>query len=378
MITLSFCAIVKNEAQNLARCLASVKPYVDELVVVDTGSTDETIAIAQQYGAKVSHFEWCDDFALARNYACFLASGDWILTLDADEELEVSQENWKAQLLESASENIVAFSLGLRDVGNEATEMQTPRLFRNLPSAQYRDRYHEYLTYEGQALSTSHPLVKSIEGVAIIHYGYAEELLAAKSLRRIPILEQIRATDGLSLMLLWTLSGMYEATEALDQAQGCYEEAWERLFPNLLTGELPQDSRSVRSWLYSLAVRSLQSEDVETSQFICEQGIKWFPDHPPLFYLSGLILKMSGSIGDSISYFEHCLEAGKIGKYSKVEPFDQALITVYPAFDLGVVYLALEQTEKAIAAFELAISFDPNFTAAQEHLAIIQSMNSKI
>jgi tetratricopeptide (TPR) repeat protein len=373
MTTLSFCAIVKNESQNLDRCLASVKPYVDELVIVDTGSTDETIAIAQQYGAKVSRFEWCDDFAIARNHACALASGDWILTLDADEELEVSQENWTAQL-EGAPENIVAFSIGLRDVNDEVTEMQTPRLFRNLPSVQYRDRYHEYLTHEGQALSASHPLVKSIDGVGIIHYGYAEELLTTKSLRRIPILEKIRATDGLSLMLLWTLSGMYEVTEAPDQSQGCYEEAWERLFPHLLTGELPQDTRSVRSWLYSLAVRSLKAEDIETSQFICEQGTKWFPDHPPLFYLSGFILKMSEPISDSMPYFEHCLEAGKTENYSKIEPFDQALITTLPAFDLGTVYLALEQIEKAIAAFTLALSFDPNFTAAQKHLAIAKTL----
>jgi glycosyltransferase involved in cell wall biosynthesis len=167
MVTLSFCAIVKNEAQNLARCLASIKPYVDELVIVDTGSTDETVAIAQQYGAKESHFEWCDDFAMARNYACSLTSCDWILTLDADEELEVSQENWTVQLLESAPESIVAFNLRLRDADDGVTEMQTPRLFKKLPSVQYRDRYHEYLTYEGQALSTGHPLVKSIDGVAI-------------------------------------------------------------------------------------------------------------------------------------------------------------------------------------------------------------------
>jgi tetratricopeptide (TPR) repeat protein len=372
-MNLSFVAIVKNEVANLARCLTSVKPYADELIVVDTGSTDETIAIAQQHGAKVSHFEWCDDFALARNYACSLASGDWTLTLDADEELEISQENWTTQL-KGAPENIVAFSIGLRDANDGVTEMQTPRLFRNLPSIQYRDRYHEYLTYEEQALSASHPLVKSINGVGIIHYGYAEELLTAKSLRRIPILEKIRATDGLSLMLLWTLSGMYEATEALDQAQGCYEEAWERLVSHLLTGELPQDTRSVRSWLYSIAVRSLQAEDIETSQLICEQGTKWFPDHPPLFYLSGFILRMSESISDSIPYFEHCLEAGKTENYSKIEPFDQALITTLPAFDLGTVYLALKQPEKAIAAFTLALSFDPDFTAAQEQLAIAKTL----
>ncbi len=69
---LSFVAIVKNEALNLARCLTSAKPYVNELIVVDTGSTDETIANAMEYGAKINHFEWCDDFAAARNYACSL------------------------------------------------------------------------------------------------------------------------------------------------------------------------------------------------------------------------------------------------------------------------------------------------------------------
>jgi glycosyltransferase involved in cell wall biosynthesis len=84
---LSFCTIVKNESANLARCLESVRPFVDEMVVVDTGSTDDTVAIAQSYGATVHSFSWCDNFAVARNYACSQVSGDWILVLDADEEL---------------------------------------------------------------------------------------------------------------------------------------------------------------------------------------------------------------------------------------------------------------------------------------------------
>jgi glycosyltransferase involved in cell wall biosynthesis len=366
MVTLSFCAIVKNEAQNLARCLASVKPYVDELVIVDTGSTDETIAIAQQYGAKVSHFEWCDDFSAARNYACSLATGDWILTLDADEELVIHSKDD----LRIALQTGLAYILIRQEYGVYDTDLQVIRLFKHQAGLQYCYPYHEHLFYEGHPLSNDHPHVKSLEAISILHYGYADEVLIEKSLLRLPMLEQIRATEGLSLMILWSLSGMYEATEALDQAQDCYLEAWERLLPNLLTGEVPQDTRSIPSWLYSLAVRSLQAEDIETSQFICEQGIKWFPDHPPLFYLSGLIFKVSDSIADSIPYFEHCLEAGKTENYSKGEPFDQALITVYPAFDLGTVYLALEQTEKAIAAFELALSFDPDFTAAQEQLEI--------
>jgi tetratricopeptide (TPR) repeat protein len=372
-MNLSFVAIVKNEAQNLDRCLASVKPYVDELIIVDTGSTDETILIAQQYNAKISHFEWCDDFSAARNYACSIATGDWILTLDADEELVVHSREDLLKALQTG----LAYVLVRREHGLYDTDLQFIRLFKHQAGLQYCYPYHEQLFYEGQPLANNHPQVRNLSAIDIIHYGYTDESLIEKSLLRLPMLEQLRATEGLSLMLLWTLLGMYSVTNAHDQVQSCYGEAWERLFPHLLTGKLPQDTRSVRSWLYSLAVQSLKSEDIETSQFICEQGIQWFPDHPPFFYLSGFILKLSEHISDSIPYFEHCLNAEKTGNYSKLEPFDRAFISVYPAFEVGTVYLALQQTEQAIAAFTLALSFDPNFTAAQEQLAIAQSLRPK-
>ena len=367
---LSFCAIVKNEAKNLGRCLASVKPYVDELVIVDTGSTDDTVAIAQQHGAKVSHFEWCNDFAVARNYACTLTTGDWILTLDADEELIALNPDWTAQLHNADSNHIKAFEIALRSNTASETEMQTLRLFQNCVEIQYCDRYHEYLTYKGQPLPTHHLHVKPLQGVEIIHYGYADDIIVEKSIGRLPMLEEIRATDGLSLMLLWTLSGMYEAIKSPEKAQGCYEEAWEHLLPHLLTGERFEDSRSVRSWLYSLAVRSLQAEDIETSQFICQQGSEWFPDFPPLTYLNGLICKLLAEPKPAIAYFEQCITAGQTDHYFKGEPFDQALITLYPALELGAIYLSCSQFSNAIAAFTLALSFDPKHEQAQEQLAI--------
>jgi tetratricopeptide (TPR) repeat protein len=371
VMLLSFCAIVKNESQNLERCLLSVKPFVDEMIVVDTGSTDDTVAIAQRCGASIHYFKWCNDFAAARNFANSLATGDWVLTLDADEKLVTSNPNW-IKSLQIAAQDILAFSIGLRSASAPETEMQPLRLFRNHPSLQYRDRYHEYLTYAGQALASDHPYVRCLENVEIMHYGYTEDVIAGKSVQRIPILEEIRNADGLSLMLLWTLSGMYEVTEQFEQAQSCYEEAWERLLPDLLTNTPLEDSRSVRSWLYSLAVRALKAEDIETSQFICEQGIAWFPDFPPLFYLSGLLLKMSDTPFAAIPFFEHCLEADRTGQYFKGEPFDQTLITLYPAFDLGDVYLALSQYTEAITAFELALSFDLNHTQARAQLAVAQ------
>ncbi|MFM7477225.1 MAG: glycosyltransferase family 2 protein, partial [Microcystis aeruginosa] len=87
MPKLSLCMIVKNEAENLRRCLDSVKGVVDEMIVMDTGSTDDTIAIAKSYGAIVPSYDWRGNFSDARNEALKYVTGDWILVLDADEEL---------------------------------------------------------------------------------------------------------------------------------------------------------------------------------------------------------------------------------------------------------------------------------------------------
>lgn len=84
---ISLCMIVKNEEALLDKCLSSVHGLVDEIIVVDTGSTDRTVEIAQAHGARIEHFKWCDDFAAARNYSLGFARGEWILILDADESL---------------------------------------------------------------------------------------------------------------------------------------------------------------------------------------------------------------------------------------------------------------------------------------------------
>ncbi|MFP4101975.1 glycosyltransferase family 2 protein, partial [Coleofasciculus sp.] len=84
---LSLCMIVKNEEASLPQVLESVQPIVDEMVILDTGSSDRTIDIAQEYGARVYHFQWCNDFSAARNQALQYVRGRWVLVLDADEVL---------------------------------------------------------------------------------------------------------------------------------------------------------------------------------------------------------------------------------------------------------------------------------------------------
>ena len=87
-IKISACTIAKNEALNIGKSIESYKEYVDEIIIVDTGSIDETVEIAEKLGAKVLKFEWKNDFSAAKNYAIDNATGDWILFLDADEIFE--------------------------------------------------------------------------------------------------------------------------------------------------------------------------------------------------------------------------------------------------------------------------------------------------
>lgn len=84
---ISLCMIVKDEEEHLPRCLASVADVVDEIVVVDTGSQDHTVAVAAAHGARVFQIPWTGDFSAARNAAIDRATGDWVLVLDADDEL---------------------------------------------------------------------------------------------------------------------------------------------------------------------------------------------------------------------------------------------------------------------------------------------------
>ena len=112
---LSLCMIVKNEEHNTEACLSSIRPWVDEMVVVDAGSTDKTPEIAQRLGARLFHFDWCDDFAAARNASLAYARGKWIFWMDADDTIddtngsklrELVQRSVDETILGSGSESV--------------------------------------------------------------------------------------------------------------------------------------------------------------------------------------------------------------------------------------------------------------------------------
>ena len=160
------CMIVKNEETMLPRCLDSIKDWVDEIVVVDTGSTDRTVAIAERYGATVYHHPWENDFSKHRNQSLSYATGDWILILDADEEIKNGHGPHIRQIVSDCQRDVTKIYFIVKDIKKKQTAMvsQSIRLFKNRVGVHYDGIVHNKI------IAPSGESIKS--GIILYHYGY--------------------------------------------------------------------------------------------------------------------------------------------------------------------------------------------------------------
>ncbi|MEK4850804.1 glycosyltransferase [Paenibacillus sp. FSL H7-0756] len=153
MITISLCMIVRNEENGLGRCLDCVKDIVDEIVIVDTGSTDRTKEIAAEYGAVIYDFEWIDNFAAARNEAFSKATKEYILWLDADDTIEeidrVRFKKLKETLSPQYQSVTMPYNLAFDSEGKVTSSLRRNRLVRRDCGFQWIGPVHEYLAVAG-------------------------------------------------------------------------------------------------------------------------------------------------------------------------------------------------------------------------------------
>ncbi|NOY53536.1 MAG: glycosyltransferase [Deltaproteobacteria bacterium] len=188
---LSVCMMVKNEEEKLPRCLDSIRGYVDELVIVDTGSTDRTVEIARRYTDKIYFHPWEGDFSKARNQALQYAAGDWILQLDADEVVDAADAPRLKTVIQEVPEEITHQDVEILNYDSEGIVNATihyPRLFRNGMGFHYEGIVHNQIRIEGRRISS---------GIRIHHYGYALSpgKMEAKRDRTIELLQKQIAAD---------------------------------------------------------------------------------------------------------------------------------------------------------------------------------------
>ncbi|MGH1365024.1 MAG: tetratricopeptide repeat-containing glycosyltransferase family 2 protein [Calditrichia bacterium] len=205
--TLSVCMIVKNEERYLGDCLSSIQAVADQLIVVDTGSADNTIAIAADFEAEVYHFKWCDDFAKARNESIQYATCDWILWLDADEKLSSESISELRSLMKKES-GPVAYNIQIDSVVKGASHLSTAhRLFTNNYGISFEGRIHEQISYSLFALGGE----ERFSTVLLQHIGYDNAYVeqAGKAKRNLSLLKKMIADDPANRYAHYTLGQQY-------------------------------------------------------------------------------------------------------------------------------------------------------------------------
>jgi Tfp pilus assembly protein PilF len=237
---LTVCLIAKNEEQFIARCLASVKTAASQIIVVDTGSSDRTVEIAKANGAEVHCFDWCDDFSAARNAALERARGDWVLILDADEELPADQHaRLQADL---ANNRAVALRLPLVNAGLDDGRSFVPRLFRNVPGAFFRGRIHEQIFASLLPHCQSWGMTLGLGTAQLVHHGYTPEMVRDrnKNERNLRLLNRAIEESPNDPNLVMNLG--LELARAGDVAAGLarYREAFQLMSAQPAAGVVPE------------------------------------------------------------------------------------------------------------------------------------------
>lgn len=300
--TVSLCMIVKDEETYIRRCLDSVSNLVDEIIIVDTGSTDSTLSIAAEYGAKILKFTWQEDFAIARNFSIENAISDYILVLDADEYID-QDTNLQESIKDMKDYYIINFK-NYMDGGYISTH-QSIRLFKNKIGLKYYGKIHEHLN-----IDDFDNLSVAFTDFFIHHDGYKNVVFNQKNKfeRNLKILEkEVKSNPtGYNLFNLGTQYKVgKEYLKALEQFKKSYSLSKNQMYLPYL--------------LYSMGDCLLQLERNKEGITLMKDSIELFPKYTGFYYLIGLFFENMNFYRAAEEAFEKCLELGEVENFQSIE-----------------------------------------------------------
>ena len=298
LLEISACVIVRNEEKNLPRWLRCMSALADELVVVDTGSTDHTVEIAAKAGARMFNFPWSNDFAAAKNYAIEQARGRWILFLDADESWEEKDFAIVRRTLRQYDKqrNVIGFVCRLVNIDVDhhnriMNESMHIRIFRNLPELRYRGAIHEQLVYTGAGKKE----MKLLPEAVIIHTGYSASSDIRKAERNLQIMLALQAEGRGQDSDICYMADCYYSLKNYAKAAEMAREAIRRQV--ILPG------RETR--MYCTLIQSLHLLGHKWHELLplVEQGERDFPHVPEFRALLGFAAWQDGARAEARKFF---------------------------------------------------------------------------
>lgn len=351
MLTLAM--IVKNESEKIGRCLESVKSIVDEIVVVDTGSTDNTKHIASTFGARIFDYQWHDDFSAARNFALEQSKGDWILILDADDYIiNASRTEIDEFIRESNSLGRIRITNSF-DYDGELRETQA-YVTRLIPKGIfYTGKIHEQIVSD---------LPRKPAPVDVYHDGYYK---SDKYKRNIRMLELELNQSPEDNYILYQLGKEYRIIKDYAKAENLLAKCYSGC--TNMEGYKPQ---LIVEYLYTI----LELKDFEKGLPVINAESRFLMHFPDFYFVSGLFY-MELVFSDTSKYLNYfprieesylkCLSIGDTNKYESVIGTGSFLA----AYNLAVFYESTGNIVKAEKYYNISAQY--NYKLAQKRIEIL-------
>ncbi|MGQ9747557.1 MAG: tetratricopeptide repeat protein [Candidatus Caldatribacteriaceae bacterium] len=310
--SLSLCMIVKNEEKNLPRTLTLAKEVVDEIIVVDTGSTDRTVEVARSFGAQVYFFKWCDDFSAARNESLKYASGDWILVMDADEEMKV--EDLKKIKILLRITDCMAFDLLIKSylspTERSAEIGYLTRVFRNHPAVRFRNRIHETVNASVQEIGGK---ISRLHYITVFHRGYEHigKTFQKVNDRNFKILLSEYQENPDDLRVVSYLGATYLGQGKVAEAKELFLQVFHRAKRENLKQFLVFAS-------LELAQINLSEGNTEEAVTLLQESMEEDPYFPDAYYWLGRVFYKTGHYEKSLENFQKSLEVDYRKSFSPI------------------------------------------------------------
>lgn len=357
--TVSLCMIVRNEERVLGDCLRTAKPHVDEIILVDTGSTDRTVEIAQEHGAKVFHFPWCDDFSAARNVSLEHATGDWLFWMDADDTLPEECGKMLRELVWLAEDRVTGFLMQVHippaPGENGFTVVDHVKLFRNLPGMRFEGRIHE------QILEPLYRLGGTVErtNLYVVHsgYDYSPEGQARKRERDLTILAKDLAERPEHPFVHFNIGMTHHHLKNYDLAIPALRRSLELSKPYEST---------VRKVYAMLAGCHLDKGETAEAREWLDKGLALFPADPEMLFRGGNVYKEAGDIAAA----ERCLTQVLANRETgHIDSIDVSMTGYKARHNLALLYQETGRYAEAETHWRAALSENPGFVPSWLGLA---------
>lgn len=361
MEILSLCMIVKNEEEQIEKCLQSVVDVVDEVIIVDTGSNDRTKEICQAYKAKVYDFPWDGSFASARNFGIRQAKAKWIFWMDADEELEIfDRQSWEDAL--NCKKQLMWAVPILNYIGEYPVDTVKAyhhvqwRIFRNGLGVKFVNNIHEQLDISDIRVSPEN--IKKLPAV-IHHYGYMNAIVEKKDKhqRNLTMLRKEAEQPVYSAWIDYHLASEYYRNKE-------YYKTFDQL--NIAIRHFIQEGKIPPSLVYKLKYDTLLATgSFDGALAGIDKAIELYTDYVDLHYYKGILLYEKRHFSQARESFLHCLSLG--------EENPQYLIlngvgSFHAMYMIALCDMELNQQERAKNMFERILELYPHYSAALQKL----------